>query len=122
MANGLDPVLVVQRDGHHVEAAADLAEAFPLEVVLRQPSQPTLLFSGHCRLGRISLALASGFHLDENQCGAVARDQIDLAEARPHVPIEDHQALLLKEARSLLLASSADRPPRVHYRFSNSSR
>src|SRR3990170_2827165 len=88
MAKGRDAVPAVQRDRDHVEAAGDLAQALPLEIVLGQLPQPALLALPDGRLGRVPVALPEGLDLDEDEGLAVARHEIDLAEAGADVPGE----------------------------------
>lgn len=114
MANGFNPVLVVQRDGNHVEPAPNFPEALPLEVLLRQTPQAALFAARHRRLRRIPFAVSSRFHLDEDQGGAVPCHQIDLSEAGSHVAVQDGESALTEEPRCRLLASFADRPSEVH--------
>ena len=114
MAKSRDAVLIVQRDGDHVEPACDVSQPLPLEIVLGQLTQPALLALPDGRLGRVPVALPEGLDLDEDEGLAVARHEIDLAEAGADVPVEDGEAALLEEPCGLLLAPFTDRAPGVH--------
>ena len=116
MAKSRDAVPGVKGDGDHVEPAGDLAQALPLEILLRQLPQPVLLLLPHGRLRRVPVALPEGLHLHEDESLAVARHEIDLAEAGANVPVEDGEAALLEKPRGLLLAPFPDRAPGVQRR------
>src|SRR3972149_2246674 len=81
MAKGRDAVPAVQGDGDHVEAAGDLAQALPLEIVLGQLPQPALLALPDGRLGRVPVALPEGLDLDEDEGPAAARPETHPAAA-----------------------------------------
>ena len=114
MAEGFDAIRGVEGDRDDIEAAGHFPEALPLEIVLGQLTQPALLALPDGRLRRVPVALPEGLDLDEDEGLAVARHEIDLAEAGADVPVEDGEAALLEEPRGLLLAPFPDRAPGVH--------
>jgi len=76
-------------DRHHIEPAFLFEQPVFLEEMQGRERQSSLLLEGH-GLGRI--ALTTGLHLNENECVAIPRDEIDLALWGP-ISAEDHPDL-----------------------------
>lgn len=108
-----EPAGVVEGDGHHVEAAADVAEAFPLEVLLGQADEAAPLPPLDRGPRAVVPARAPALHLDEDPDVAVAADEVELALAEPHVALDDDEARALDVARGRALRLPAVDVPRI---------
>src|SRR5712692_4016373 len=98
---------VVEGDGHHVEAAADVAEALPLEVLLGEPDEPPPLPPLDRGARPVVPARLAALDLDEHPGVAVAADEVELALAEPHVALDDDEAGALEVARGGLFCGVA---------------
>src|SRR5437773_5741266 len=92
VADGLDATLVVEDDGHHVEAARRLAEPLQLQIAQCELAQAVLLARVHRGLGRVALGVAAGLDLDEHEGLALLGDEVDLPGAGADVLVEDRVA------------------------------
>src|SRR2546430_522350 len=96
-------------DGDDIEAARDLPEALPLEVVLGEtdetPPLPPL------DRGRRSVAPARlpALHLDEHPDTPVAADEVELAVLESHVARDDREPRGREEARRGVFGLSTER-------------
>src|SRR5207244_6814093 len=84
--------IVTYGDGEDVEAAGDLAETLPLEVVLGEADEaPPLPPLDRGRWG-VAPARLAALHLDEHPDATVAADEVELAVREPHVALDDGEA------------------------------
>src|SRR5439155_14093361 len=110
----LHAAVVVDHDGDHVEAARLLAQALELEIALGQLSQLVLLarvdagLRGHRR--RRLRDLLARLDLDEDEGLALLRHEINLADARADVLVEDGVPAPREETGRLLFTLDAGGP------------
>src|SRR6267143_509667 len=107
--------VVVERDGHDVEAAADIAETLPLEILLGEPDETPPLPPLDRRARAVVPARPAALHLDEDPGVALAADEVELALSEPHVALDDDEARALEMARRGLLRLPADPVARVDH-------
>src|SRR5215472_15644833 len=108
VADGLDPALVVDDDGDHVEAAGLLAETLRAQIALSELAELVLLACVHGGLGRRRiLQIAPGLDLDEDEGLALFRHQVDLAHARSDVLLQNGVPAAAQEAGRLILPLDA---------------
>src|SRR5256885_3934630 len=98
--------VVVERDGHDVEAAADVAQAPPLQILLGEPDEAPPLPPLDRRAGAVVPARPPALHLDEDPDVALAADQVELTLPEPDVALDDDEAGALEATRGGLLRRS----------------
>src|SRR5438067_3201218 len=98
--------VVVERDGHDVEAAADLAQPPPLQILLGEPDEAPPLPPLDRRAGAVVPARPPALHLDEDPDAALAADQVELALPEADVALDDDEAGALEVTRGSLLRRS----------------
>src|SRR5260370_19466958 len=102
-----EPAVIREGDGDHVEAAAAVAEALPLEVLLGEPDEPPPLPPLDRGARPVVPARPAALYLDEDQRVAVAAHEVELALAEPHVAVDDDEAGALEVARGGLFCGVA---------------
>src|ERR1700687_5371754 len=114
MPDGFDAALVVDDDGHDVEAAGLLAQALGPKVALRQLAQLVLLARVDASLRRRRvLDVLARLDLDEDEGLALLRDEIDLTDTRADVLLENVVSAARQEAGRLFLTLDACSLPHV---------
>src|SRR5262245_7309148 len=114
VADRLDVPAVVEDHRHDIEPAGRVPDPLQLEISLRQPAEAALLARVDGGLWGVALHVPPGLHLDEHERRAVPRHEVDLAGARPHVPVDDRVAAPREKARCRLLAVDPRRPAGAH--------
>src|SRR5687767_881448 len=102
-------------DAHHVEAAAGVRQAPPLEIVLRQAREPPLLVPRHGLRGRVAPARVATLDLDEDDHGAVTAHEIDLAVHEAHVALDHAEPRRLQELRGRFFRFLSERASPVRH-------
>src|SRR5712692_9548577 len=108
-----EPAVILEGDGDHVETAAHVAEALPLEVLLGEADEAPSLPPLHSGARAVVPARAPALHLDEDPGVAVAADEVELALPEPHVALDDDEAGALEVARRGVLGGASAKVTRV---------
>ncbi len=98
----LDSVVFAAMEQHRVKTAGR-GVAQRREIVLRRANEPALLRGANARGRPAEIASASQPYLNEDQHSAIAHDQVYFAEAAAIILVQERQAALLQELRSLPL-------------------
>jgi hypothetical protein len=102
------------RDLHHVEPAADVVEAAPLQIAVGETHEAALLLPGDGSRGRVIPTPPSRLHLDEHPDVTVATDEIDLTAGKAHVALDHPQPRPLQRDSGASLPVGPNRASRVH--------
>ncbi len=98
----LDSVVFAAMEQYSVKTAGR-SVAQRREIVLCRANQPALLRSANARGRPTEIASGSQPYLNKDQRSAIAHDQVYLAEAAAIILVQERQAALPQELRSLLL-------------------
>ena len=105
----------VDGDRHDVEAAAYAVEPSPLEVVLGQACQPSLLVPGDGGRRRFVPSGTATLDLDEDDHVVFTAHEIDLALGEPNVPLDHREAGALECARRFRFRRLSESPSSVRH-------
>ena len=100
-----------QADAHEIEAEAAVGRRVELQETPRRPANPPSFRGRHALEGRGEVVLGHGAHLDDDDQGPAADDEVQLALRTAEISLDEPVAPPAKEAQRRPLPLSSDLGP-----------